>query len=252
LVGARWLRDIEPGELLEIDRQGKMTSSRLQIQATQQARCVFELIYFARPDSRVFGEDVYAVRKAMGRVLASENPAAVDMVVPVPDSGIPAALGFAEESRIPFEIGLIRNHYIHRTFIEPDQSIRNFGVRVKLNPNRQLLKGKRVVIIDDSIVRGTTSKKIVAMVREAGATEVHMRVASPPIVGPCYFGIDTPSKDELIGAQQSVESIREFIQVDSLAYLKRESMLKVLKQGGAGYCTGCFTGSYPEPTTDCG
>lgn len=247
LIGANYLRDVLPGEVVTIDADGKMTSTMLPEKPARISQCIFEQVYFARPDSIVFGESTYAARKAMGRQLAQESPAkGVDYVVPVPDSGIPAALGYAEASGVPFDLGLIRNHYVHRTFIEPDQSIRNFGVRVKLNPQREILRGKSLVVIDDSIVRGTTSRKIVSMLREAGAREVHMRISSPPITSPCYFGIDTPTKQELIGSKKSVEEIRQFLNVDSLAYLSLDGMLKVVKQGKGNYCVGCFTGNYPE------
>jgi amidophosphoribosyltransferase len=246
LMGATYLRDVAPGEVVIINADGTLRSEFLAHKPAKIARCVFEQVYFARPDSTVFGENVYEARKAMGRELAKENKAKADLVIPVPDSGIPAALGIAEESGISFDMGFIRNHYVHRTFIEPDQSIRNFGVKVKLNPLKATLKGKRLIVIDDSIVRGTTSRKIVAMLREAGAAEVHMRISSPPITSPCFFGIDTPTKRELIGANKNLEEIRQFLNVDSVAYLSMDGMLKVLNQGTSSYCVGCFTGKYPE------
>jgi amidophosphoribosyltransferase len=207
---------------------------------------VFEHVYFARPDSRVFGRNVLESRLALGRQLARESPADADVVVPVPDSGMGAALGYARESGLPFEWGLIRNHYVGRTFIEPKQSIRSFGVKIKLNAVREVIAGKRVVLIDDSIVRGTTSRKIVSMVREAGASEVHMRISSPPTTGPCYYGIDTPTRAELIASTHSVEEIRESIGADSLAYLSNEGLLAAVGDaGGDRHCTACFSGRYP-------
>jgi amidophosphoribosyltransferase len=207
-------------------------------------------VYFARPDSLVFGRNVLASRTALGRQLAREAPADADVVVPVPDSGMGAALGYAEESGLPFRWGLIRNHYVGRTFIEPRQSIRSFGVRIKLNPVRSVLEGKRVVLIDDSIVRGTTSRKIVGMVREGGAREVHLRISSPPTVGPCYYGIDTPTRDELIAATHTVEEIREWVGADSLAYLSQEGLLTaVADASGQRHCTACFSNRYPVAVT---
>ena len=213
-------------------------------------RCVFEYVYFARPDSTVFGRNVYQVRKALGRQLAREAPVAADLVVPVPDSGVPAALGYAEESGLPFDFGLIRNHYVGRTFIEPQDAIRHFGVKVKLNAQRGVLEGKRVVVVDDSIVRGTTSRKIVTMLRAAGAREVHMRISSPPTIGPCYYGVDTPTRSELIATGHSVEAIREFITADSLAFLSRRACTPSPAAIGDGFCDACFTGRYPIPVSD--
>ncbi len=214
---------MEPGELIVIDREGLRSFRPFPPEPVRQ--CVFEQVYFARPDSRVFGENVLAARLALGRQLAREAPADADIVVPVPDSGIGAALGYAQESGLPYQWGLIRNHYVGRTFIEPKQSIRSFGVRIKLNPVREILAGKRVVLIDDSIVRGTTSRKIVSMVREAGAREIHVRISSPPTTGPCYYGIDTPLKSELIASSHTVPEIRDWIGADSLAYLSNEGLL---------------------------
>jgi len=209
-------------------------------------QCVFEHVYFARPDSIVFGRNVLESRLRLGRQLARECPAAADIVVPVPDSGMGAALGYAKESGLPFEWGLIRNHYVGRTFIEPKQSIRSFGVKIKLNPVRRVLAGKRVVLVDDSIVRGTTSKKIVRMVRNAGASEVHLRISSPPTTGPCYYGIDTPLKTELIAADHDREQIRDFVGADSLGYLSHEGLLAAVDDAsGARHCTACFSGRYP-------
>ncbi|HTD25451.1 MAG TPA: amidophosphoribosyltransferase, partial [Candidatus Elarobacter sp.] len=208
--------------------------------------CVFEYIYFARPDSRVFGRNVYEVRKALGRQLARESPVPADIVIAVPDSGVPAAIGYAEEAHLPYEMGLIRNHYVGRTFIEPSSSIRHFGVKVKLNALREVLTGKRVVVVDDSIVRGTTSRKLVAMIRQAGAREVHMRISSPPTTHPCFYGIDTPTREELIASSHSVAEIREYLGADSLAYLSVAGMYAFTAKR-ASFCDACFTGNYPIP-----
>lgn len=242
LIGATYLRDIEPGEILKIE-DGKLQSFYAP-SSTRRAFCIFEHVYFSRPDSIVFGRNVSRSRYLMGRQLAREAPANADLVVPVPDSGLTAALGYADESRIPFNFGLIRNHYVGRTFIEPKQSIRHFGVKIKLNTVRELLEGKRVVLIDDSIVRGTTSRKIVQMVRSAGAREVHMRISSPPTISPCYYGIDTPTREELIAAIKSVEEIRDFITADSLVYLSLEGMKSAVSDQG-DFCSACFDRSYP-------
>ncbi|MBN1355176.1 amidophosphoribosyltransferase [bacterium] len=252
LIGAKFIREVNPGEMLVINREGQ--KSFYPVPSERKAFCIFELVYFARPDSIVFGQSVYAVRKEMGRQLAAEHPADVDMVVPVPDSGIGAALGFAEAGGIPFEMGLIRNHYIGRTFIEPRQSIRDFGVKIKLNPVRAILEGKRVVVVDDSIVRGTTSRKLVRMFRVAGAREVHVRISSPPTIGTCCYGIDTPNPEELIANRKNVEQIREFIEADSLGYLSVEGLLKSSGSNPSNYCTACFSMQYPiqvESTLDC-
>jgi amidophosphoribosyltransferase len=244
LIDAELVREVEPGELVIIDRDGLRSFRPFPPEPVRN--CVFEQIYFARPDSQVFGRNVLATRLALGRQLAREAPADADIVVPVPDSGIGAALGYAQESGLPYQWGLIRNHYVGRTFIEPKQSIRSFGVRIKLNPVREILDGKRVVLIDDSIVRGTTSRKIVNMVREAGASEIHVRISSPPTTGPCYYGIDTPLKSELIASVKGLEEIRRWIGADSLAYLSDQGMLEAVgdPQGGR-HCTACFTGKYP-------
>src|SRR5262245_51521267 len=242
LIGARYERDVEPGEIVQLTRDG-FTSHRFAFPISTP--CVFEHVYFARPDSTVFGRSVAASRQGFGRRLAREHPAEADVVVPVPDSGMYAALGFAEESGIPFALGLVRNHYVGRTFIEPKQAIRHFGVKVKLNPVREVVEGKRVVLVDDSIVRGTTSRKIVKMIREAGASEVHVRVSSPPTMKTCHYGIDTPTSDELIAANQSVEEIRRFIDADSLGYLSTEGMLEAFGRPQQATCTACFTGIYP-------
>jgi amidophosphoribosyltransferase len=244
LIDAEYVRDVEPGELVVIDREGIRSYHPFPPEPVSQ--CVFEHVYFARPDSLVFGRNVLESRLELGRQLAREAPAAADVVVPVPDSGMGAALGYAQESGLPFEWGLIRNHYVGRTFIEPKQSIRSFGVKIKLNPVQRVLKGRRVVLIDDSIVRGTTSRKIVTMVRNAGAREVHLRISSPPTTGPCYYGIDTPLRSELIAARQSVDEIRRFIGADSLAYISQEGLLQAVgSQGQQRFCTACFSGRYP-------
>jgi amidophosphoribosyltransferase len=245
LLEATPVRELEPGEVV-VSRNGKVESFRLS-QSSQPARCIFEHVYFARPDSRVFGDAVSQSRLRMGARLAREAPAVADIVVPVPDSGLFAAMGYSRESGLPLEFGLVRNHYVGRTFIEPKQSIRNFGVKIKLNPVRELLAGKRVVLVDDSIVRGTTSRKIVHMIREAGAAEVHVRISAPPTEWPCHYGIDTPTREELIAAHHSVEEIRQHVEADSLAYLSLEGMLGSVSGPPESYCTACWTGDYPVP-----
>ncbi|HVK60179.1 MAG TPA: amidophosphoribosyltransferase, partial [Bdellovibrionales bacterium] len=242
LIGAQYVREIQPGEIYWVDEDGEHS---IQIsKKAPQSSCVFEHVYFSRPDSVVFGESVYEVRKRAGRILARENPIEADMVIPVPDSGVPASVGYSQASGLPFELGIIRNHYIGRTFIQPQQSIRDFGVKIKLNPQTAVLKDKRVVVIDDSLVRGTTSKKIVGLIRSAGAKEVHLRIAAPPTISPCYYGVDTPEKSQLIAANQSLESIRQFVGADSLSYLSLEG-LKEAVGGKGGYCSACFDGKYP-------
>jgi amidophosphoribosyltransferase len=244
LIGAVYMNDVEPGEMVIVGPEG-VTRERY---APEQARshCVFEHVYFSRPDSIVFGRPVQESREMLGRLLAREAPADADVVVPVPDSGVTAAIGYADESGLPFRQALIRNHYVGRTFIEPSQAIRDFGVKLKLNPVRALLEGKRVVLVDDSIVRGTTSRKIVRMVRQAGAREVHVRVSCPPTVSPCFYGVDTPTKNELIGANNTVEEIRRFIEADSLAYLSLASLRKAVQDDRKHeYCYACYTGDYP-------
>lgn len=243
LIEAEFIRELEPGEMIVIDKNG-MTSCMPWKKVAPQP-CIFEFVYFARPDSFIFGKNVYMVRKEMGRQLAREHGVEADLVIAVPDSGVPAAMGYAEEAGLPFELGLIRNHYVGRTFIEPQQSIRHFGVKIKLNPVRDILKGKRVVIIDDSIVRGTTSRKIVKMVRNAGASEVHMRISSPPTSYPCYYGIDTPNRKELISASHSLDEIRKYITADSLGYLSHEGLTGSVGMENSSYCTACFSGDYP-------
>jgi amidophosphoribosyltransferase len=244
LIDAEYIRDIEPGEMVVIDRNGVRSFHPFPPEPPSQ--CIFEQVYFARPDSSVFGRNVLQTRLRLGRQLAREAPVPADIVVPVPDSGNGAALGYSQESGIPFAWGLIRNHYIGRTFIQPKQSIRSFGVKIKLNPVRSVLEGKRVVLIDDSIVRGTTSRKIVAMIRGAGAKEIHMRISSPPTTGPCYYGIDTPHKSELIAATHSVPEIAQHLGVDSLSYLSHEGLLAAVDDSeGKSHCTACFSGRYP-------
>lgn len=243
LIEAEYIRDIEPGEMILINENGVQSFKPFKEETL--SFCIFEFIYFARPDSDIFGENVHYVREKFGEILAEETPVDADIVVPVPDSGIAAALGYAKKSGITFEMGLIRNHYVGRTFIEPKQSIRNFGVKLKLNAVKNLIKGKRVVIVDDSIVRGTTSGKIVKIIRDAGAREVHFRVSSPPTTHPCFYGIDTPHKLDLIAANHSVEGIRKFIKVDSLAYISIEGLHRALRDGEKKYCKACFDGNYP-------
>jgi amidophosphoribosyltransferase len=248
LLDAEYVREVEPGELIVISDQG--VESHRPFPKNDPAMCVFEYVYFARPDSRIFGANaVYSIRKALGRQLAQESWVPADIVIPVPDSGVPAALGYAEGGGIRYESGLIRNHYVGRTFIEPEQSIRHFGVKVKLNAVPEVLEGKRVVVVDDSIVRGTTSRKIVKMIRQAGAKEVHMRISSPPIISPCFYGIDTPTKKELIASNHSIEEIRKYITADSLAYLSLDGMLKSAPEMPGHYCNACFTEKYPIPFT---
>jgi amidophosphoribosyltransferase len=249
LIGARYERDVKPGELVVVGPEG--IHSRFYAPERKQSSCIFEHIYFSRPDSVVFGRPVQESREALGRQLAREAPVDADIVVPVPDSGVTAALGFSAESGIPFRFGLIRNHYVGRTFIEPEQRVRDFGVRLKLNPVRSILQGKRVILIDDSIVRGTTSRKIVRMVRDAGAKEVHIRISCPPTISPCFYGVDTPRQRELIAANKSVEEIREFIGADSLRYLSLEGTRKACAEGEkTTYCTACYTGKYPTDWVD--
>jgi amidophosphoribosyltransferase len=249
LITAQYLRDVRPGEMVVVGPEGM--TSRFYAPQTKQSSCIFEHVYFSRPDSVVFGRSVNESREALGRQLAREAPADADIVVPVPDSGVTAAMGYAAESGIPFRFGLIRNHYIGRTFIEPEQRVRDFGVRLKLNPVRSVLEGKRVVLIDDSIVRGTTSRKIVRMIRDAGAAEVHMRISCPPTISPCFYGVDTPSKKQLIAASKSVDEIRDFIGADSLAYLSLEGMKRACGEDQQlQFCTACYTGNYPTGWID--
>ena len=243
LINAKPIREVEPGEMVILDSNG-ITSLRFTPPAPS-AQCIFEHVYFSRPDSVVFGRSVQQSREMLGRLLWREHPVEANLVVPVPDSGVAAAMGFSEESGIPVRFGLIRNHYVGRTFIEPSQAIRDFGVKLKLNPVRSLLEGKRVVLVDDSIIRGTTSRKIVRIVREAGAKEVHMRISCPPTVSPCYYGIDTPTKKELIASTHNVEEIRQFIEADTLGYLSLEGMRQAVDDTEGHYCLACYTSNYP-------
>jgi len=245
LIGARYLRDIEPGEIL-VANGGKLKSYRL-LPVRKHAFCIFEFIYFSRPDSMIFGINVDKVRRRLGRQLAKEHPVDADIVISVPDSSNTAALGFSEAAGIPYEIGLIRNHYVGRTFIEPEQRIRDLDAKIKFNPIRGVLKNKRVVVVDDSIVRGTTSRKLVKLIREAGAAEVHMRISSPPIISPCYYGIDMPTKKELIASNRSVGSIRKYLKVNSLGYLSMEGLLSLAALPKSKYCHACFSGEYTIP-----
>lgn len=245
LIGATYEREVEPGEVLLFTPEG--IQSYKPFPREPLSRCVFEYIYFSRPDSNLYGKNVYQVRQEFGRQLAREAPVEADIVIPVPDSGVPPALGYAQETGLPFEMGLIRNHYVGRTFIEPRDAIRHFGVKIKLNAQAEVLRGKRVVVVDDSIVRGTTSRKIITMIRNAGAREIHMRISSPPTIGPCYYGVDTPKRGELIAANQSVEEIRQHITADSLSYLSQAGLYVAIKEAQAGFCDACFTNHYPVP-----
>jgi amidophosphoribosyltransferase len=243
LIGATYVRDVEPGEVLVIGAEG--LRSIKPFPPAPLAHCVFEHVYFARPDSYVFGKSVNEVRTNLGRMLAREQRIDADVVVPVPDSGVCAAMGYADEAGIPLRMGLIRNHYVGRTFIQPQSSIRHFGVKVKLNPVRSILDGKRVVLVDDSIVRGTTSRKIVRMVRAAGASAVHVRISCPPTVSPCFYGIDTPRKSELIAATHTLDEIKDFLEADSVGYLSHEGLMTAVGAGHTSYCSSCYTGHYP-------
>ena len=243
LIEAEYLREIEPGDIVVIDRDG--VTSYKPFPSQPYTPCVFEFIYFARPDSTIFGANVYEIRKRLGAALAREHRVEADIVIPVPDSGVPAAIGYAVESGLPFELGLVRNHYVGRTFIEPKDSIRHFGVKIKLNAVKDFLRGKRVVVVDDSIVRGTTSRKIVKMIRGAGAKEVHLRISSPPTMCPCFYGIDTPRSEELIASAHTIEDIREFVTSDTLGYLSIEGLYRAAGMGGRTFCDACFTGKYP-------
>jgi len=258
LIGAKYIREIQPGEIFWVDQNGEHSEIWVKAPPQHTAKCVFEHVYFSRPDSIVFGQSVYQSRKEFGKWLAKENPVDADVVIPVPDSGVPAAIGYSLESQIPFEFGIIRNHYVGRTFIQPHQSVRNLGVKIKLNPQTAVLSGKRVIVVDDSLVRGTTSKKIVSLIRQAGAKEVHMRIACPPTIGPCYYGVDTPQKSQLIAANQSREEIRKFIEADSLVYLSLEGLFSAVGESGQSekksdkktYCAACFDGKYPTPLSE--
>ncbi len=243
LIGATYVRDVEPGEVIVISADGMRSIKPFA--TAPLAHCVFEHVYFARPDSYVFGQSVNEVRTNLGRILAREQRVDADVIVPVPDSGVCAAMGFAEEANIPLRMGLIRNHYVGRTFIQPQSAIRHFGVKVKLNPVRSILDGRRVVLVDDSLVRGTTSRKIVKMVRAAGAREVHVRISCPPTISPCFYGVDTPRRSELIAATHTIEEIKEFLEADSVAYLSHEGLMSAVGSNGKGYCSSCYTGQYP-------
>jgi len=243
LVDAEMVRDIEPGEVVVLDGAG--AESFRPFPRLEKRQCIFEHLYFARPDTQLWGQDVYQVRRRLGRTLAQEQPADADLVIPVPDSGVASAMGYAEESGLPFHLGLVRNHYVGRSFIEPTQQIRDFGVKLKLNPIRGLLADQRVVVVDDSLVRGTTCRKIVRMLRRAGAAEVHLRIAAPPTTGPCFYGIDTPSRAELIAANNEVEEIGRFVGADSIGYITVEGMHESVNEGQGGFCDACFSGQYP-------
>jgi amidophosphoribosyltransferase len=253
IIGARFVREVEPGELVIITDEGIRSSKPFE--TTGNRFCIFEYVYFARPDSILAGQNVYDVRKRIGVELAREMPADADLVVPVPDSGVPAAIGFAQGANLPFELGIIRNHYVGRTFIQPTDSIRHMGVKLKHNANRSMIEGKRVVLVDDSIVRGTTSKKIVQMVREAGAAEVHMRIASPPTASPCYYGVDTPEKHKLLASRMSIKEMEEFIRVDSLGFISLDGLYRAAGEAARNsdlpqYCDACFSKEYPTELTD--
>src|SRR5436190_18511966 len=243
LIGATYVRDVEPGEM--VIASGSELRSVKPFAPAKHSQCIFEHVYFSRPDSYVFGESVNEVRTEFGRRLARESGVPADVIVPIPDSGVCAAVGYAEQSGIPMRMGLIRNHYVGRTFIQPQQSIRHFGVRVKLNPVKSILNGKRVVLVDDSIVRGTTSRKIVRMVRQAGAKEVHVRISCPPTISPCFYGVDTPRKADLIAATHTIGEIRDFLEADSVAYLSLEGLMSAVATERSSYCSSCYTGRYP-------
>ncbi len=242
LIGAEFIRDVKPGELL-IFEEGKVPQS-IQLLEPTPKHCIFEYVYFARPDSDVYNQNVYQMRKNMGMKLALEKPIEADMVVPVPDGGVPSAIGYSQQSGIPFEMGIMRNHYIGRTFIEPTQEMRDLKVKMKLSPITSLIKGKRIIVIDDSIVRGTTSRRIIRMLKEAGAKEVHMRISSPPTTDPCYYGVDTPDKDKLIASNMTVDEMAHYIEADSLAFLSNDALLESVNGDEKDYCTACFTGNY--------
>jgi amidophosphoribosyltransferase len=253
IIGARFVRDIKPGEMVVITSKGIESLFPFEPQKTRF--CIFEYVYFARPDSTVEGRNVYDVRKRIGAELARENPVEADIVVPVPDSGTPAAIGFSQEANLPFELGIIRNHYVGRTFISPGDSIRHMGVKLKHNANRRIIEGKRVVLVDDSIVRGTTSQKIVQMVRDAGAREVHMRIASPPTAASCFYGVDTPEKSKLLASRMSIEEMADFIRVDSLGFLSINGLYRAVGEAARNseipqFCDACFTGQYPTRLAD--
>jgi amidophosphoribosyltransferase len=245
-IGAEFIRDVEPGEIVVIDKNG--LRSLQVVNSPRNAHCIFEYIYFARPDSTMDGINVYLARRELGKQLARENKIDADLVISVPDSGTAAAMGYAEEAQLPFEEGLMKNRYVGRTFIQPTQQMRELGVKIKLNPNKDVIAGKRVIMVDDSIVRGTTSKQIVNMLREAGAKEVHLIISSPPTKYPCYYGIDTSRREELIACTMDVEQIRDFIGADSLHYISMDGMYKAIKNEGNFFCAACFSGRYPVGT----
>jgi amidophosphoribosyltransferase len=246
LIGAKYERDVLPGEIIEVSGDNQVRSYFPFGKSKKISPCIFEYVYFARPDSDVFGRNVYEVRKRMGEELAKESPVEnADFVIPVPDSGITSALGYAHYCKVPIELGLIRNHYVGRTFIEPKQSIRDFGVKLKLNPNPRILKGKKIVVVDDSIVRGTTSRKLVGVLREAGASEVHMRISAPPTTNPCFYGIDTPDKKELIASKMNISEVAKYIGVDTLGYLSIEGLYRAVGEDRGNFCDACFSGDYP-------
>lgn len=248
LIGATYLREIEPGEILIISGKGTESFKPSFLNSERKGHCIFELVYFSRPDSLVFGRSVWESRKAMGRKLAEEHPTpSADIVIPVPDSGVPAAIGYSEESGIAYDLGMVRSHYVGRTFIEPSQSIRNFGVKLKLAPIRAAISRKKIVVVDDSLVRGTTSRKIVSLLRSMGAAEVHLRICSPPTTSPCFFGVDTPDRIELIAADSNIEEICRYVRADSLLYLSTEGLHQAVKCDDCSFCDGCFTGKYPIP-----
>ncbi len=242
LIGAEYIREVEPGEMLIFEKDKAPQS--IKVYEPTPKHCIFEFVYFARPDSQVYGQNVYQNRKNMGIELAKEQPIEADMVVPVPDGGVPAAIGYSQESGIPYEMGIMRNHYIGRTFIEPTQEMRDLKVKMKLSPITELIKGKRIIVIDDSIVRGTTSRRIIRMLKEAGAAEVHMRISSPPTTDPCFYGVDTPDKDKLIAANMKTQEICDYIGADSLAYLSTDALMRSVSMDRENYCTACFTGEY--------
>lgn len=248
LMGGEPIREVEPGEMFVVDIKTGKVETRQVFPKKKLSRCVFEMIYFARPDSKIFDKSVYEIRKALGRRLAQEQPAKADVVVPVPDSGISAALGYAQELEIPYEMGIIRSHYVGRVFIKPKQEMRDLGVRLKLNAVRSAINNKKIVVIDDSLVRGTTSKKIITMLREAGAKEVHLRISCPPTISPCFYGIDTPTKEELLASSNNIDEIKEFVGADSVGYLSLEGLYEVT---GNGFCNSCFSGDYPTITPLC-
>lgn len=247
LLGAQYVREVQPGEIVTISQDNSIKSDFLK-QKEKRKACIFEHVYFARPDSFVFGKNVYNTRKQLGRALARQAPVPADLVIPIPDSGVAAALGYAQESNILFELGIVRNHYVGRTFIHPTPGVRNFRVKIKLSLQKHLIKNKRIIVIDDSLVRGTTSQSIVKILRQAGAKEIHFRIASPPVTDPCLYGIDTPQKAELISAHKNLKEIKEFLQVDSIEFLSEENLVQTVDIEKKGYCKACFTGDYPTPT----